>query len=151
MSKYLVKKEFPLMPTKHSFILFETDSVIDTDKLDSDINIASLTSHGFIEEIKQKWWRADFGGDYWYVDTYIDACDYRERCSRYDSRSYKRGNYFKSQETAELVAAAMKLLFKLLHTPRTGVLEEKDLYDDTFDSFNDARKAVLKDDGVEND
>ena len=110
----------------------------------SGLFVCDAIQQGFIEEYKEepKRWNTNgkYGSTYYYLSCY---CDINPSVDN-DKMIYDLGNYFKSEDTAELVSEAMKLFYEYLHTiPGTPQQNIKNQFEH---AHNEARKAVLKDD-----
>lgn len=57
-------------------------------------------------------WRADLGGNYYYIDTCDNVNDEEELFHKSDDERHLRGNYFKTREAAERVAEQIRKIFK---------------------------------------
>ena len=99
-------------------------------------------SEGFIEEIKEEGrWRAEKGEKYWLVDKCSVEFTRWDDHEAHDIHCYDTGNYFKSRETAQLVAEAQKLMYEYLHDAKTT-----GIYNSLINALYEAHKAVIKDD-----
>lgn len=143
MTKYLVKKDLPILTGYSSFALHHVGAKVDTVDIGDKARIRPLIQYGFIEEVKEdSRWRAKDYESYYILSTdKMSPVMCKERGDSRDDRWHKLGNYFKSEETANKVAEALKLFFEHLHT----VDEETELYD-LVESIETARQEVLADD-----
>lgn len=57
-------------------------------------------------------WRADLGGNYYYIDTCANVNDDSESFNKVDDERHLHGNYFKTKEAAERVAEQIREIFK---------------------------------------
>lgn len=136
--KYLVKKEFADMYGSYC------DRGETWEPFEDSAFIEGLLQHGFIEELKEdKRWRADTDEMYWYIHEAAEPRWSTESSDYGDAGRHRYGNYFKSQETAELVEEALKLFFEYLHTaPGTP---QQNIKNDFEHAHSEARKAVIQD------
>ena len=67
------------------------------------------------EARKPKRWRANSGGDYWYVSSEGAVCEDLDIGVKLDNGRYSIGNYFRTRQAAELAADAFKNLLQKFH------------------------------------
>lgn len=148
MTKYIVKKAFVDDTGK----LWTIGEELSRDTLNTKMP-KTLLEYGFIEEIKEDTrWRANSKNPrYYYISGFGDVEDTPLISVPNANYIHEYGNYFKSRETAEKVAEAMKLLFGWLHDNDTD--ESNDLAYQPGKSMvrlsqamDAARRAVLADD-----
>lgn len=149
MAKYLVKKEF-INHDAASIYHVGAEIVRGGDLYPDQRYFNALVNYGFIEEVKDKWWRSAniIGGVYWYLDERARATESVD-CMDSDTERYELGNYFKSQETAEKVAEALRLFFEYLHDEYAEPLNNDSLpglHSVLRDAIHKASDAVLEDD-----
>jgi hypothetical protein len=60
-----------------------------------------LIEEGYIEKVKNKRWRAEVNGEYWYLDPEGAVAKTFEKVWGIDKWKYITGNYFKTEEEAE--------------------------------------------------
>lgn len=141
MKKYKVLKEL------------KTNEAIE---LESGELMFALKDNGFIEELPENTrWRAEgYNGTYWLVDythKTEHAVDFGDEKAEFSHENYSNGNYFKSQETAEKVAEALKLFFEELHTTHKGSHYNPQIEGISTNLINailEAKRVVLEDDKV---
>lgn len=141
MTKYIVKKEFYSPGGMHYEVGYGKINELDW----SDTFNASLIADGFVEEVKEDTrWRPAERGTYYTVlaNSHIHTARYYKP----GGSAFNIGNGFKSRETAEKVAEALKLFFALLHTPETNDAKELGSINKTMAAQRTAHLAVLADD-----
>lgn len=62
---------------------------------------------------KSKRWRAEYEGEYWYVDGDGDIFEQNEDFDIYDNQRYEIGNYFQTEQQAKTHLKHLQLLQKL--------------------------------------
>jgi len=118
-------------------------------------HIQEAIDQNFIEPYtpEPKHWRAEKGNEFYVIsefgDVYRRVDYYNADC---DDLYYKSNNYYRAYTTAELVAKAKKLMLEWLHDTKAdevavghfyGLMKKLSL------AMDEARKAVLEDDGNE--
>lgn len=68
-----------------------------------------------VEDIKPKRWRAKENGHYWHLDSQLNASRDTEHGLKWDDMRYISGNYFISDDDAELAAEKIKELLKQIN------------------------------------
>lgn len=145
MTKYIVKKEFVYIDNE----FYDKDRQF-IPKGEGHEYDEYLKEWGFIEEVKEDTrWRNVKNAIYWLINEDGLTVPVEDRYHSYNNSSYEYGNYFKSEETAEKVAEALKLFFEYLHTvPGTPQQNIKNQFEQAHAK---ARKAVLQDDKAGSD
>lgn len=149
MTKYKVSKSW--FAATEGEILTKRDYCLENEKdvqVVVEYSIQDALDQGFIEpyEGNPKRWRAN-AKELWYGllntgEVYSDT----EDGASIDNEHFESGNYFKSKETAESVAEALKLFFEYLH--HDGIDEK---WKEVQSAILDARELVLTDDREQND
>jgi len=69
----------------------------------------------YIRKVEPKRWRAEYGVEYFYVDSYGAASPHIERNTAGDSVRYEVGNYYERKLDALRAAVALPDFFKQFH------------------------------------
>ena len=106
---------------------------------------------GFIEPYtpEPKHWRAENQGVFWSINENGDVIELHDfyLANRYEIL-YNTNNYYRTQATAELVAKARKLELEWLHI-KDSDKKSMQTSQEICIAMDEARKAVLQDDGNE--
>lgn len=144
MTKYIVRKEFVDAGGTYYGAGLKTDLILVSSQM-----LRTLMASDFIEEDKR--WRANGYSNYFRINSKASVISAPNGTSSGKSDElYKLGNYFKSQETAEQVAQAVRLFFDWLHDTEAEDFQSTVHYAKSITQFemiaNNARRAVLADD-----
>lgn len=113
------------------------------EELKQKLNEAVATTKQLEEKIKEleeekncKRWKAKYGEKYYYIDEAI-INDHYEANDITDNALYERGNYFKTQREAQIVAEKLKIYTKLKDLAlRLNKGKEIDWNDDTQNKYH---------------
>jgi hypothetical protein len=70
-----------------------------------------LTSVIEFREVKPKRWRAEQGGEYYFVGTLGNACKQIENHGEWDETAFRLGNYFQTEARAILAEEQVRAVF----------------------------------------
>ena len=96
-----------------SYPVFTTGKIHPATNFHLDLYAKTLVENGYEfeyenKEVRKKRWRAEKGKCYWYVSIYGGASDEYDDRYDMDNELYNLGNYFRTREEAEEVAAEFR-------------------------------------------
>ncbi len=148
--KYKLLKELPGYPAGTVLYMDDGQVFMDSeledptdDYLDNLMN-KWLTNPDWFEPVSDSStrWRAEKDKTFWIIDGFGTVWERLEQENKYDDKMYKSGNYFRTREQAEAVAAAIKSVLVYIHSVNTRVGSEIEI--DWQGAIHAAREAVRK-------